>query len=226
MTPASKPGRGRPKGTGLNDAAQLRAIASLMVADPDLRPTTAIKTLGITDPSVIRRLRDKFHAAEAQLVAELRGPTRGETREPMLPFMVAEAPTASIATGVVRAVPLSHALDVRKTAPVVSVMSASPTGANATVAERPDAARPVPQAPARDAHTAPAQTSVSSELPSWIGVGLSMYAFGVGTQVALLNTMFPWLPMAAAVQSHVALTQYALAMGRQPTSNPGIRPTG
>ena len=88
MTPA-KAGRGRPKGTGLNDAAQLRAIANLMAADPDLKPTTAIKHLGITDPSVIRRLRDKFSASGPQLVADI---------APRLPFGDAPLAATPVAT--------------------------------------------------------------------------------------------------------------------------------
>jgi hypothetical protein len=52
--------RGRPKGTGLDDTATLVAIAQLRSVDPDLKPTTAIRKLGITDPSVVRRLRDKL----------------------------------------------------------------------------------------------------------------------------------------------------------------------
>lgn len=52
--------RGRPKGTGIDDRAELIRIAVLIAADPNLKPTTAIRKLGITEPSVIRRLRDKF----------------------------------------------------------------------------------------------------------------------------------------------------------------------
>jgi hypothetical protein len=55
--------RGRPKGSGLDDRAQLRAISRLLAADPLLKPTTAIKSIGVTDPSTIRRLRDKLRAA-------------------------------------------------------------------------------------------------------------------------------------------------------------------
>lgn len=66
----ARPQRGRPKGTGLNDRATLRAIAAVIGENPKLRPTTAIKSLGINNPSVIRRLRDKFHAARAELMAE------------------------------------------------------------------------------------------------------------------------------------------------------------
>ncbi|MEL7047472.1 MAG: hypothetical protein AAFO75_00665, partial [Pseudomonadota bacterium] len=57
---ASKAKRGRPKGSGINDASILSDIAALIAADPEMKPTTAIKTLGYHDPSTIRRLRDKY----------------------------------------------------------------------------------------------------------------------------------------------------------------------
>ncbi len=58
--PAKTSPRGRPKGSGLDDHGQLVAIAALIAKDPELKPTTAIKSLGISDPSTIRRLRDKY----------------------------------------------------------------------------------------------------------------------------------------------------------------------
>lgn len=57
----AKARRGRPKGTGIDDKTRLETIARLLADDPSLKPTTAIKSIGITDPSAIRRLRDKFH---------------------------------------------------------------------------------------------------------------------------------------------------------------------
>jgi hypothetical protein len=51
--------QGRPKGSGIDDSQQLARIAALLAADPKLKPTTAIRPLGIEDPSLIRRLRDK-----------------------------------------------------------------------------------------------------------------------------------------------------------------------
>ena len=63
--------RGRPKGSGINDQHRLGEIARLMNADPRMKPTTAIKALGITDPSTIRRLRDKFHVAQPDLTSNI-----------------------------------------------------------------------------------------------------------------------------------------------------------
>jgi hypothetical protein len=58
--------RGRPRGSGLDDRVSLRAIADLLEADPALKPTTAIKRIGVSDPSTIRRLRDKLRQNEAE----------------------------------------------------------------------------------------------------------------------------------------------------------------
>lgn len=76
--------RGRPRGSGLDDRVQLRRIADLLEADPALKPTTAIKALGVTDPSTIRRLRDKLktdHIRETAHVASHSTPARGRSAE-------------------------------------------------------------------------------------------------------------------------------------------------
>ena len=58
-----KRGRGRPKGSGIDDAALLGNVRALLAADPVASPTTAIKRAGVSDPSAVRRLRDKLRAA-------------------------------------------------------------------------------------------------------------------------------------------------------------------
>ena len=63
--------RGRPKGTGINDRETLLKIAHLIAANPQMKRTTAIKQAGITNPSVIRRLRDKYQEEERILLAEV-----------------------------------------------------------------------------------------------------------------------------------------------------------
>jgi len=52
--------RGRPKGTGIDDNQRLEQLAELLRVCPELRPTTAIRQMGYSDPSAIRRLRDKY----------------------------------------------------------------------------------------------------------------------------------------------------------------------
>ena len=67
---------GRPKGTGLDDRQRLASIAAALVANPKLKPTTAIRSLGVDDPSTIRRLRDKFNLEQGKLMAEARRASR------------------------------------------------------------------------------------------------------------------------------------------------------
>mgnify|MGYP006876735568 CR=1 FL=1 len=63
--------RGRPKGSGIDDSTRLEAIARLLATNPEMKPTTAIKSLGVSDPSIIRRLRDKYAEVRQSLAAEL-----------------------------------------------------------------------------------------------------------------------------------------------------------
>jgi hypothetical protein len=70
---------GRPKGTGLDDRKRLASIAAALVANPKLKPTTAIRSLGVEDPSTIRRLRDKFNLEQGKLMAEARRTARAKT---------------------------------------------------------------------------------------------------------------------------------------------------
>ncbi len=73
MTTATISKRGRPKGTGLDDRDHLHAIAVLIYQSKDLKPTTAIKSLGITNPSTVRRLRDKFNSQKETLLSQVEG---------------------------------------------------------------------------------------------------------------------------------------------------------
>ncbi len=56
----AKSRRGRPLGTGIDDSDRIARLAELLKMQPELKPTTAIRCMGYTDPSAIRRLRDKF----------------------------------------------------------------------------------------------------------------------------------------------------------------------
>jgi hypothetical protein len=82
--------RGRPRGSGLDDRVQLSRIAELMEADPTLKPTTAIKAMGVTDPSTIRRLREKLKGDAAPPAARL-----GETLVPCSGGAVSAAPPST-----------------------------------------------------------------------------------------------------------------------------------
>jgi hypothetical protein len=69
----TKTRRGRPIGTGIDDSDRIARLAELIRTQPDLRPTTAIRAMGFSDPSAIRRLRDKFKAAQASTISATAG---------------------------------------------------------------------------------------------------------------------------------------------------------
>ena len=57
--------RGRPKGTGIDDNDRIARLIELLRTNSNLKPTTAIRVMGITDPSAIRRIRDKYKSGLA-----------------------------------------------------------------------------------------------------------------------------------------------------------------
>ncbi len=99
---------GRPKGSGVDDSRHLQSLAALLAANPALKPTTAIRSLGVENPSVIRRLRDKFHADQARLMADARrisqtngralsrpGPVQPAARRPLAASVRTHIPAAN-----------------------------------------------------------------------------------------------------------------------------------
>lgn len=87
--------RGRPQGSGIDDAAQLKAIADLLIAEPELKPTSAIRRLGHDNPSTIRRLREKFKACRDQELRDAQSRQKDTVRPaPMPPEPKAAEPEA------------------------------------------------------------------------------------------------------------------------------------
>jgi hypothetical protein len=72
-TPVSK--RGRPKGTGIDDRPILVQISGLLKTNRKLNPTAAIRSIGITDASVVRRLRNKLKQPTSVTRTEKKAPT-------------------------------------------------------------------------------------------------------------------------------------------------------
>jgi hypothetical protein len=183
MTP-TKTGRGRPKGSGLNDAAQLRAIAGLLAADPALKPTTAIKTLGISDPSVIRRLRDKYHVEAASLRAEMVVHSR-PAPTPALPVtrdatpVVAARSAALVAPRSPRLSAIVHLTELPVTLPKAAADAVDPA-----------------------ANLAPPRISES----------VCLFALSLEVQCAMLGAMFHWPPVVAVVRAQAAFADLALSL--------------
>lgn len=70
--------RGRPKGTGIDDSDRIARLDELLRVHPEMKPTTAIRLMGYSNPSAIRRLRDKYKIfalrTRIELAKEMRGP--------------------------------------------------------------------------------------------------------------------------------------------------------
>lgn len=74
-----KRARGRPRGSGKNDAPHLALVADLIVCEPSLRPTTAMKRVmrsrkdwGASDETLLRRWQVKWKAGAAGFLAAAR----------------------------------------------------------------------------------------------------------------------------------------------------------
>ena len=112
---------GRPKGTGLDDRKRLESIAAALVADPKLRPTTAIRALGIDDPSTIRRLRDKFNLEYGKLMAEARRAARAKSSGTQREVAKLAAQSGIDIEPVIKPSAIANALPAPKSSPLPSL---------------------------------------------------------------------------------------------------------
>jgi hypothetical protein len=188
--------RGRPKGSGIDDRNRLRQIAVLLAENPHLRPTTAIRRLGEEDPSVIRRLRDKFHALQGELMREVRGLSEPA---PAILLQQQQQPAAPSEVGGLeaRVAALAVPADVRRSATV----AAEPTGI------------------ARDAApaAAPAPTVGSDLAPYNALVGLAIRAAvsALEHQVAICEQVLKVPAVAAIMRQQIALSEMMMNLAWQ-----------
>jgi hypothetical protein len=201
--------RGRPPGTGKNDTDRLLKIAALMAADPALKPTTAIKQIGETDPSTIRRLRDKFNEQQSQLMIEtsnLLGAPR-ITRQETTPTIV--APTLESTP----AVKLPTALISKLATPTVTALvPVAPPAAAVRIADEEVDFEPL-------FRPAPVQDPFMI-LGKWFGNGIETAAVLFEQQMMFAQTMLKATPVKAMWRQQIVATEYLLML-----SGPGQRIT-
>jgi hypothetical protein len=197
MTPA-KAHRGRPKGTGIDDQPKLLEIARLVSADPRMKPTTAIKAIGITDPSTIRRLRDKFNLSLTTL------PAITATTPPVI------RPTAKV---------ISLVLPV--TVPMASPVEAAPV----TKPEVVRTSEPLP--PIEMGHglaaLLPASSAKTDSMPvaaMFLGFGLTAATALFEQQMMFAQNLMKLPPVRDMVRNQLAFTQFMLSVARP---SPGPR---
>ena len=193
--PSAKIARGRPKGTGLDDRAVLQSMSAMIEANPNLKPTTAIKSIGISNPSAIRRLRDKFNVTQARAAQP-----------------AAVAPRLSQERAPARSMALKSATDaVRTSAPKQSSSPQLPptqlAGSDA------DPIRPEPgRAVQTLAFAAPEYRQHSLNWFSmWTELGLQSMAASISAQWMIYDHVLRSPPVRAALSGQSALTDFAAA---------------
>lgn len=180
--------RGRPKGSGIDDQKFLADIAAMIAAKPDLKPTTAIKALGVTDPSAIRRLRDKFHQFTSELI-------NSEDTTPVASEIPGPAAVASTSTHRCLAAEISRSGDA------LSALPPSPAAALA----------PVETIPA--ARTAPGPFPSPIDIfAMWCGMGLDVISTAMATQAAMTRSLSRLPHVDMALRHQLAFNEMAMAL--------------
>jgi len=175
----TKSSRGRPKGSGKDDWSRLQQVAALIAANPALKPTTAIKRIGVTDPSVVRRLRDKFNLAQDDLLTTVRR-TRASAPPRQTQKRVSEARAAPPAPAAESA--LKHQPE-----------QPTPKAVEATCEPRAGAAR--------------TSTAVFGPFATLMGLGLRAAAVAVEQQYSLCQYALRSPPLEALVRQQLLITE-------------------
>lgn len=180
--------RGRPKGSGIDDIEHLHRIAALIADNPDMKPTTAIKAIGITDPSIIRRLRDKFHDFATSTADHSPTPARSGASLPTAALaQPAGAPARIMAAGI----------------------------ENATLARRSEPAA-VPVVPASvSAAPGPAHPSANAfgdPFTVVLGWGISAWATAMSAQVSMAQGWVHLPHVSLALRQQVAMSELVLSL--------------
>ncbi len=178
--------RGRPKGTGLDDRAKLRALAEMLAADPQLKPTTAIKNLGVTDPSAIRRLRDKLKEMQSMLEG-----AKGSERAPR-----------------------SRSIALRaKAEPTYSEEPSLKARVSPRRSNELSIASPAPQPPHEP--NPPAQSASQAGLENWLTSWFALNLTGVNAALDMQRAYFDYLfknpGITLALKQHVRANEFLIA---------------
>lgn len=202
--PSTTGKRGRPPGTGKNDTDRLHRIAALLAADPALKPTTAIKQIGETDPSTIRRLRDKYNEQQVQLIATTAAlfgvPNNTRHTTAQLPH----DPATFAAPASTELMPLAHV------EPAALKIATPATSVAPLITKTEIDFEPLfKPAPAQDPFVI---------FGKWFGNGIETAAVLFEQQMMFAQTMLKATPVKAMWRQHIVATEYLLML-----SGPGQR---
>ncbi|MFA5949149.1 MAG: hypothetical protein WC807_02570 [Hyphomicrobium sp.] len=222
--------RGRPKGSGLDDRVQLTNIARMLAADPALKPTTAIKLAGVTDPSTIRRLRDKLRQQVDAPQARASGPySTAEVRAAdgfSAPHLLAAEAAPRFAQPQPWSQPVAAASVACRHVAEPALRAAAPLAVPAVAAAlmAPPVPLPPDSLPPSDEPAAslvagpdltsaasPAQPEEASWLTHWYALSLHALAATVEAQMGVVGEMLRVPPVACVLKQQVLLNEVAKA---------------
>ena len=205
----SRTRRGRPQGSGLDDRARLEAVAQLMSKDKRLKATTAIKSTGISDPSAIRRLRDKFNEMQAGAAA-VETATIKTAAEPALASKKTAVRPRAVAARVPKtprkSAPVRHQPDAASDAAIKRAAEPSPSEASIGTLDLAQHAQPQSQ-PERLRHH-----DGAAWLGLWYGLGLQSLSTVVGLQMAFVESVLKSPTVKAALSQQAAVSSFTLAI--------------
>lgn len=191
-----KGARGRPKGTGLDDTSRIRQIEALLDADPGLKPTTAIKAIGITDPSVIRRLRDKL--------ALVRTPADESPHQAHRHTAPAEPVSRPRAVALQAVKPA-----LKKTARIVEASAPAKAADSLKAAPAPAGTAEATTATARSSST---MTEPADWMMMWCGLGLQALTTTAMVQMAVVQKMLQMPVVATALKHQMMIGDLAASL--------------
>lgn len=201
--------RGRPKGTGINDLAMLRAISSLLAADAALKPTTAIRRSGVTDPSVIRRLREKLKLDPVLPIAAVPAAavtaTPTSVQPPFSPAPAVAAQIGKIPPQKPRERPVSTAAPVPP-----SPSTEQPTALPSPATHAPPPEPPHQPAPQPDARTMPPPEPLRPPDPQLEAMRLAAEAAAAMSRLYLhcINNAAQTSPLSIALNGQAMVSQW------------------
>lgn len=219
--PDTRTRRGRPKGSGIDDRQRLDAIARLIAANPELKPTTAIRNLGVADPSVIRRLRDKFNLVRQDLISELKAHphSRAQATTAAGVSSAADPAAASMRSNRSRAMPASAQPAPRLSAHPKSTAS-SPAGDGARPAREPTECAPPSSATSPKADDDPDRRPSAANGPavtqalvmSLLGAGMATTNTAIAAQMTFAEQIVKSPYVTLLLRQQLAFNEWAMSL--------------
>lgn len=183
----------------------LGSITGILAADGSLKPTTAIRLAGVTDPSVVRRLREKLKLQPLTSPTSAKRKALGNTkRSPLMAQKTGEASRATLAMQ-----PLA-----KPVRPAPEVTEPSPISTKAKSSDASDAADPAAQPLPKPAIPRPDPQQEALRLSAEAAAAMSRLYLHCMNFAAENN------PLSFAFRTQAAMGQWMAAMMSQPMSNP------